>query len=629
MNIKTWATGLIIFFGCSIAAAAQVSKTDKGLRISSPDKKVVTDIQVESGKVTYSLSFNGKQLMSKSSLGVSIWGNKPSFTLDGMEAKFEVSTWKPVFGKREKIQNQYNVVNMKLDDSASGNKINLEFRVYNDGIAFRYTADKEGLKIAGEDTTFSFAGDYTLWAYNGEKPNIGPIKISAAKKLRYPVTFKASDDCYMAFMEGGANTIYYSSIEKAESGFKITPPKGARACGKLLTPWRVLMIGDSPGALIDSNILENVNTPGDREKFAWVKPGVCFWDWRAWGHKAEDFNWELGLKSWKRFVDFASETGVPYLLLDANWYGEEFNPKSDPLKGGKVLDVHTLIAYAKKKNVNIVVYLNDAITKNFDVEEVISAYARWGIKGIKYGFMRGDKLKKTQRVIELCAKYKLLCNFHDGPLPPSGDYITWPSCITKEFCHAQSDAKKAFVPKTFVTSVYVNNLCGPIDMNNGMFDLNNSKKQRPKVFAEIPSTIVAEAARTLIVFSGLVVVTDSADSYRKHLELFKFVAAQKMPWKQSKTIAGKIGEFIVTARQAADDIWLLAAATNEEARELKIPLDFLGEGKYSATIFEDAPDAHYKTNREAYKSRKKDVTSADSITAKLAPGGGFCVILKK
>jgi alpha-glucosidase len=389
------------------------------------------------------------------------------------------------------------------------------------------------------------------------------------------------------------------------------------------------MIGDSPGALVDSNILENVNEPCDAEKFSWVRPGVCFWDWRAWGHVAGDFTWQLGLESWKRFVDLASETGVPYLLLDANWYGQEFNTKSDPLKGGKVLDVHKLVAYAKEKNVAIIVYLNDAITKNFDVEEVLSAYNRWGIKGIKYGFMRGDKLTKTQRVIELCAKYKLLCNFHDGPLPPTGDYVAWPCCVTREYCHAQSDAKKAFVPKTFTTTVFVNNLCGPIDMDNGMFDLNNSKKQRPKVFAEVPSTIVAEAARTLIVFSGLVVVPDSADSYRRHLDLFRFISAQKMPWKQSVTLAGEIGKYIVTAREAADGTWLLAAATNEEGRKLDIPLKFLGEGKYSAAIFEDAPDAHYKTNREAYGKRSRDVSGSDTVEAKLAPGGGFCAIFKK
>ncbi|MFC1498885.1 glycoside hydrolase family 97 C-terminal domain-containing protein, partial [Verrucomicrobiota bacterium] len=120
-----------------------------------------------------------------------------------------------------------------------------------------------------------------------------------------------------------------------------------------------------------------------------------------------------------------------------------------------------------------------------------------------------------------------------------------------------------------------------------------------------------------------------ADAYREHPELFSFISSQKMPWKQSKTLAGEIGEYIVVARKSAEDVWLVGSATSEEKREIRIPLDFLDAGEYTASIFEDAADAHYTDNREAYTKRVQKVTAKDVITAKLAPGGGHCMILKR
>jgi alpha-glucosidase len=130
----------------------------------------------------------------------------------------------------------------------------------------------------------------------------------------------------------------------------------------------------------------------------------------------------------------------------------------------------------------------------------------------------------------------------------------------------------------------------------------------------------------LIVFSGLTVLPDSADSYREHRRLFEFIAAQKMPWVESRTLAGEIGRYIVMMRKTGDT-YLVASATNEEARQLNIPLDFLGPGTYQAVLYEDAPDAHYLNNREAYRVREQKVTAGDVIEAHLAPGGGHCIKL--
>jgi alpha-glucosidase len=279
--------------------------------------------------------------------------------------------------------------------------------------------------------------------------------------------------------------------------------------------------------------------------------------------------------------------------------------------------------------VGVWLYLNDIGGRKFPLEETLKQYGEWGAAGVKYGFMRGNPEEKNQRtrlITELCAKNELLCNYHDGPVHPYGQMRTWPNAVTREFCQAQLDGHKVFQPKTFVTSVFVNMLAGPLDMNNGLADL--TQKGRKDHGVPVPSTLAAEIARTLIVFSGATVIPDIPEYYRKHPELLRFIAAQQMPWRESKTLAGEIGEYIVMARQAADGAWLVGAATNESPRELDVPLSFLPAGKHEALVIQDGPLSDYRTHAEDYRAETRMVTRSDTLRLKLAPGGGACVLVK-
>jgi len=607
---------------------------DKALR--SPDRRLALKVNVIKGKCAYQLQRDGKELIRSSGLGLVI----EDLAIDnwretGRKYRNHDGKWKPVWGKCKQVRDQYNEMVLSLAASSpNAPEFDMIFRAYDDGIAVRYVlhaaakASKK-MRISKDLTEFNFAGNYAAWFYNGERANINE-KLAAAKgRRRLPATVKVSDSCYLVIHEAALDRFSWMELtsEAGSSSFKVHIHPSDVAL-PFSSPWRVIMAGDQPGRLVDSNLLENLNPPCAIKDSSWIKPGVSFWDWRAAGHKADDFTYDLSMPSWKRFVDLAAASGVPYLLLDADWYGPEFSKDSDPTSTEK--DVPALIRYAKGKGVGVFLYLNDVGATKYGLDRILRSFSQWGAVGVKYGFMRKasgqPKVVWTRKVISLCAKYKLMCNFHDGPVPPSGGQRTWPNCLTREYCHAQSDAKRAFTPSTFTTAVFVNAIVGPLDMNNGMLDLNNSKRQRPKVFAEIPSTITAEAARTLIVFSGLTVVPDSADSYRKHPRLFEFIAAQKMPWIESRTLAGRIGQYIVTMRRTGTT-YLLASATNEQARTLTVPLDFLGKGAYIATICEDAPDAHYLKNREAYRTRRQVVTVGDKMKISMVPGGGCCIRL--
>ena len=594
---------------CLFSINALVLFGGEPMTTSSPDGKLeITFTCNGNNQLTYAVRAGGNELIKTSRAGYD------GGTLLGSSRRSENAIWEPVWGKRAIVPECYNELTLDMKT------YQLVARAYNDGVAFR------AIGVGYEAVQFNFAGDYTAWYYNGEHPNIGPEKLSANTGKRSPVmTIQVNDTCYLA--------VHEACLEKGESlvlGSKKGEPM-FYAISKPTESWKVILFGRSPGSLVDSHLIELLNPPpASGMDFSWVKPAVAVWDWRINGAKIPGFNYQMSLPSWIRMVDFAAENKFGYLVLDADWYGKEFAKESDPTQGGYAGDARKLIQYGKEKGVGIWLYLNDVAGRNYPIDLTLKTYASWGAAGIKYGFMKGTTQEKnawTQQITALCATNKLLCDFHDGPVHPYGQMRTWPNAVTREFCHAQLDARRVFDPKTFVTSVFVNMVAGPLDMNNGLADLTQAG--RVDCPQQVPSTLASEAARTLIVFSGVTVIPDIPENYRKHPEILEFIAAQQMPWQESKTLSGMIGQHIVMARQAKDGNWLIGAATNEDPRELDISLAFLGAGNFDAMIIQDGVDSDYRTHCESYKTTKQAVKSTDTIHVKLAPGGGACVLLKK
>jgi len=619
-----------------------VGAAEHDITLKSPDGRIVVSVISKSGSILYSIAAAGATVIAPSRLGMLVEGDedKAALRITGHKAESFDNIWRPVCGKRSQARNQFNELKLKVAvKGGPSNPINIVFRAYDEGVAFRYVLGPEDqvpreLTVIRELSEINLADDSSqIWSYVTERRPLGPECISEISGLRkYPLVARINDDSWLAITEAALHDFDYFDLnfKKEESVAQVNIDR-SRIKTPFSTPWRVIMFSNDPNTFRDSDLLVNLS-PAPEGDFSWVKPGVSLWDWRAWGHQSKDgFTYGLEIHSWKRFIDFAADQGIPYLLLDANWYGPEHSSLSDPFKGGKAAQVKQALEYGKEKGVGLILYLNDKASVNFSIEEIAKAYSDWGAVGIKYGFMRGrnqEKVRKTERVVKACAENKLLVNFHDGPIPPTGHERTWPNWITREYVHAQSDAKRTHSPSDFILMAYLNNIAGPIDGNHGMFDHANSVAQRPKMFKELYSTIVAEAARTLILYSGLTVIPDSPDSYKEHPELFSFIAAQKQPWKQSVTIDGEFGEWISVMRQAKDDTYLVATATDELERTVKISLQFLEPGKkYQATIFQDAKNAHYKSNRSAYEIEHRDVSRINVIEAHLAPGGGHCIII--
>lgn len=616
----------------------QTVYAQKKYELISPSKKLkMTVSQSKEAGLTYSFTADNKMLIKPSQLGLTF--NEKSTSDNWLVSKTESrkinTNWKPVWGKRAVVADKFNEITLMLGkDRNTSPNLKIIFRMYDDGLAFRYVFSDENVKTVSDLTKYNFADDYTAWFYNGENHNIGPKKLSECDGTFLPVmTIQADDNHYMAIHEAELinSTPLVLKTKKGDTSFSVSPAVDEIG-SEYKSAWRVILYGSTPGAMVDSHLIELLNpNPAPEFDFSWVKPGVAVWDWRINGAIVDDFKYSMSYPSWERMIDFASEQGLKHLVLDANWYGPEFGANSDPTKGDKVHDVKKIIQYGKSKNVGVWVYLNDVGGKKYDIEQTLKQYGEWGASGVKYGFMQGSPKEKnswTQKITALCAKNHLLVDFHDGPVHPYGQMRTWPNAVTREFCHAQLDGHHVFVPKTFVTTVFVNMLSGPVDMNNGMFDLRQGNTTRVDESRPVPSTVVSEAARTLIVFSGATIIPDVPEFYKKYPDLLHFISEEKMPWKESKTLDGKIGEYIVMMRQNQEDSFLVGAATNEEARTLTIPLSFLPKGNYELTLVQDAKDSHYLTNRESFKVDKKNVSKSDVIIVNLAPGGGACLFLK-
>ncbi len=618
----------LVFSSCS---------SNVGLELESPNNATSAKLRIQENAICLSLVFGSDSLIRNLELGLT---SEEQNLLKGVEIlKTENSTfnetWQTVNGKNKTVLNHYNASVFTLKN-ASAQVFDLEVKIYDEGFAYRFLFP-EGLKTIEENSSINFANDFTFWSYNGENHNVGPVKLSEYKKevVRNPVTLQTSGNKFFAIHEAAIfeHAPFTLVNKKGEKAFVISQTMKLNGSeGK--SSWRAFILGEKPGDLIESNLLVNLNEPCKIEDTSWIKPGRAMWDWRVWGYKTEDgFEYELNTKSHKRFIDFAAENNIQHLLIDADWYGPEFSDESDPTTTRKGVDIEECMRYANENGVGVILYLNDVGARKFGLERILKQFSDWGASGVKYGFMRGswkDKVANTRNIVELCAQYKLMVNFHDNPVPPSGDRRTWPNLITKEFGHSQSDAKRSYFPETMVTAPFVNMLAGPLDLCNGWFSLNDAfGNGRVKVFEEIPGTVAAEVAKLIVVYGGCFVLPDAPEEYLKKEDLFDCIRQMPAHFDSYKVLDGEIGEFITVARSYGEQ-WFVGSLTNREARELTVNFDFLDEGKkYIATFYEDATATHFLNNKEAYQVKKDiPVDSKSKVKINLAVGGGNAIWIR-
>ncbi len=620
-----------------IVCLSSCTKSLNNLTLTSPDGKLDLQIELTENKLNYRITQEGKEKVGVS--GLEIFPNAAVSILDASESEND-SHWQPVWGQHSHIRDNYK--ELQLGIVSNGVNGTLFARIYNEGVAFRFVLDK-GQK-PGEasfkcEYTFPEASNYFSPA--GESEPLGPVTFNGLRdylqtknkrKISVPLVIASPDESYMAILESdlyASSGIASMNLGIGESGNIVSVNSVELNENEWTSPWRVILFGEKAGDLVVNTVPINLATPCQIENTDWIKPGKTLWDWRVHGYTAPDgFVYGIDNESYYRFIDFAAENDIDYFLIDDAWYK---HVTKGHFELSEKLDLQKVIEYASEKEVDLMLYY-DRRHGEYGDDELFPYYQSLGMKGIKYGFM-GGKVDFTREAIQKSAKSQLLIDFHDGPVPFTGMHRTYPNAITREYCHAQQDSRRAFTPESFIKMALINAITGPLDMNNGNFDLtgiNAGLRQKgPRIQHSYFSTVASEAARTLVIFSGLVCIPDAPEAYAAKPDLFEFI--QLMPvgkWDESRVLHSKMAEYITTARRSGNE-WFIGSVYNQQGGTLNITLDFLEEGKtYDVTYYEDAENTHCATNPEAYQIRKGTVKKGDVVKAVMAPGGGHCMWIR-
>ncbi|MBN2088766.1 glycoside hydrolase family 97 protein [candidate division KSB1 bacterium] len=649
------------------------------ISLNSPDGKIVVNIEIKEklepfpagSRLYYSISFQGKEILAESPFGLEFKNMSPiaeNLVIENEKRETIHENWERAWGKNKKVLNHANELRLYLKESIVPNrKIELLFRAYNDGVAFRYFLPEQPgfqeFRLTSERSYFAFNQNHTVWAanYGGfishQESEFQQRKLNdiAFKEIMgLPLLVQVDASIWVAITEANLTDwagMYVAPAASIPQALVTTLSPRLDEPGTLViskaprySPWRVLMIGQKPGDLIESNLIANLNEPRALNDITWIKPGKSAWD-RWWcGSYIPDATFEVGANTatFKYFTDFAAEMGWEYVLVDWYWYGPPFDPNLpfaegpnqavDITKPSPQVDIQEIIRNAKSKKVGVLLWL-DWFHADKQMNEAFPLYEKWGVAGVKIDFMQRDDQEMVNfyhQVVKKAAEHHLVVDFH-GAYKPTGWSRTYPNLMTREGVMGNEYTKWSdrITPDHVLTLPFTRMLCGEMDFTPGGFR-HKTKETFKIVGGDAPGPFVMgtrcyQLALMVVFESALQVLCDSPFNYRGQAGL-DFLKIVPTTWDETKVIHGQVGDFITIARRSGKD-WFIGSMTDWDARSLEIPLNFLEKGKYEAQIYSDALDADEYPDRLRFE--KKIVTSTDKIIAKMAPGGGQVVYLKR
>ncbi len=410
-------------------------------------------------------------------------------------------------------------------------------------------------------------------------------------------------------------------------GVKLAPRRDRRGLvvsdAPRVSPWRVLMIGRTAADLMNSDLIANLATPNRLGDLPWVKPGVCAWDpwWTGLNTNLPQFtavNARGDTLSEKEYIDFASEMGWPYQLMDWNWY------KRDPTVPEPHMNVPEVLAYAKARGVRLFVWMHSRDLTRSGFEKVFSTMEQWGAAGVKVDFMNSDSqetVKWYEDALKVAAQHKLMVDFH-GAYKPTGLARTYPNYITQEGVLGNEYNKlpgNKCTPLHTITLAFTRALLGPMDFTPGGFLNRKPGDFRTTYPAQVMGTRARQLAMTVIYPSPLLVLCDSPANYRGQPGV-EFFRGLPTVWDETAVLEADVCKSVVIARRSGDR-WYLAAMNGNDAAQLPAPLTFLGKGKWTLRSFADKTDL---SDYQAVMESSTDVDAETILSLSVAPAGG-CV----
>ncbi|NHN39150.1 glycoside hydrolase family 97 protein [Pseudomaricurvus alcaniphilus] len=660
-----------LFFSCLLVFLSHLAVADNEdeLSLISPDGTIRIVVEVNK-VVSYSVAVDGKQVLKPSKLSLQIdkkldLQHSPK-VLEVKRRNVDQILQPEVRVKSATIRDHFNEMTLVFD-----NQYSVVFRAYDNGVAYRYvttlpgevTVNSELVELVfSQDSHVYYPEEEDFYSHNERAYIYQPLADIGKKKLastpalvstagiKLLITESSLQDYAGLWLLGNGKDRLVGTLptfplqKQTLQGEGPGPDRNepitkranylAKTSGNRKYPWRILAIARQDGDLINNQLSYQLAVPNRIGDTSWIKPGKVAWDWyNANNLYGVDFKAGVNTETYMYYIDFAADYGIEYVILDEGWY-----PLGDLLGSLPNMDVPALIAHAKSKGVEIILWTS-WMTLRDQFDAAMDRFAELGAVGIKPDFFQRDDQEMVNfywKIAEEAAKRKLLVDFH-GSYKPAGLRRTYPNVISREGVRGLEWNKWSLLstPEHNVTLPFIRMVAGPMDYTPGAMsnahgpatfkpvDPNAGDAQDFAQRFERPmsqTTRVHQMAMLTVFESPLQMLADSPSNYRREHECTEFMAAVPSVWDETRVLHGSIGDYIALARRKGAH-WFIGAMTDENARELDIDLSFLGAGNYEMVAFQDGINADRWA--EDYKKVTLDVTAKTQIKASLTAAGGW------
>ena len=642
---------------CWTAGATRLGAQD--LTVKSPDGRLAVTFGLKSlaapyqpgSRPYYRVSFEGRDLLADSPLGLQFDGMPPidhNLRATGSSTDSHDSTWEDPINDNRTVRDHYNELTVHLQETGGAERrLDVVFRAYDGGVAFRYLAPLQHFVLSNEDTGFYFARaasafalrlDSFTTAYEDEFRQVALDEIEPSWLVGLPLLVHLHDGPWAAITEADLEDyagMYITRAANVSNGLAVRlsplpdhPHQAVKATAPKASPWRLILVSPEPGGLIESHdLVLNLNPPCELPDTSWIEPGKTAWDWWS-GDYATGVSFKPGMntETLEHYIQFSADHHLPYMLIDAGWArfsdADSGWDRADITHWNDHVDLPEVIAFAKERHVKVMLWMHwQSVQKQ--MEEAFPLFEKWGVSGIKVDFMNRDDQEMVNfyyRVAREAAKYHLVVDFH-GAFKPTGMRRTYPNQLTREGVLGMEYNKWSYrdTPYHHLILPFTRMLAGPLDYTPGCFSNATRDQFEPRdVNPMCQGTRAHQLATYVVYFSPLQMLSDYPEAF-DHNPGMDFLDRVPTVWDETRVISGDPGEFIAVARRQGST-WYLGAMTDWTPRDLDLPLSFLGPGSYQARIYSDGPDAG--RNAADLSTRDASFTASDRLTVHLASGGG-------
>ncbi len=664
------------------ALAVAATPLQSQVRVASPDGRNEVVVELREGRLSYSLSRDGRALILPSLLGFDFGGAPPlrdGLRITDTTRRSHDEWWTQPWGEVSRVRDHHNELAIAVEEIAEPKRVfTLRVRAFDDGVGFRYELPEQpglgAFEINDELTEFALADNARAWWIPSNWPRMdrsemlyssGPV--SVVDSVQTPLTMELQDGrTFMVIHE--ANLVDYARmfLRKTRTESRVLTAALAPMAGGVkvrgrtpfVTPWRTIQLADRAADLAPSLLGLKLNPPNALANTDWIRPMKYVGIW--WGMHIGTMTWSSGPKhgattaNTRRYIDFAAANGFGGVLVEgwnSGWDGDWIKNRdafsfTQPYPD---YDLKGLAAYARKKGVRLIVHNETSGgIQNYErqLDSAFALYRSLGLDAIKSGYVtdltsEGHShysqymVQHYRRVVETAARYGIMVNVHE-PMHDTGERRTYPNMMSREGARGQEynawSGDGGNPPEHESILFFTRLLAGPMDFTPGIFDLlierGTGRPRRPDE-PRIRTTLAKQLALYVVIYSPLQMAADLPENYQRQ-PAFQFIRDVAVDWDTTRVIDARIGDYVVVARrERGGQSWFVGAITDEEGRTLDLPLSFLTPGRrYVAEIYADGPKANWLDNPLPVTITRRAVTSATRLRLMLAPGGGQAIRIR-